>query len=45
MDIVTFDVKLSLVQTKFCAMADSSNRVIESNEENNKLCGQFKGKP
>ena len=45
MDIVTFDVKLSLVQAKFCATADSTNRVIESNEDNNKLCGQFEGKP
>ena len=44
-DIVTFDVKLSLVQAKFCATADSTNRVIESNEDNNKLCGQFEGKP
>src|SRR5256885_9096496 len=32
MDIVTFDVKLSLVQARFCATADSSTRVIESNE-------------
>src|SRR2546421_4179612 len=45
MEIVTFDVKLSLVQAKFCATADSTNRVIESNEDNNKLCGQFEGKP
>ena len=44
-DVVTFDVKRSLVQAKFCATADSTNRVIESNEENNKLCGQFEGKP
>ena len=45
MDIVIFDVKLSLVQAKFCATVDATNKVIEDNENNNKQCGQFGGKP
>ena len=44
-DTVIFDVKLSLVQARFCATADDTNRVVEDNENNNKLCGQFEGKP
>ncbi|MEO6394098.1 MAG: CARDB domain-containing protein [Pyrinomonadaceae bacterium] len=43
--IVIFDVKLSLVQAKYCATVDPPNKVLESNENNNKLCGQFEGKP
>ena len=45
MDIVIFDVKLSLVQAKFCATVEAANKVIEDNENNNKQCGQFGGKP
>jgi hypothetical protein len=37
--IVTFELKQSIVQTKFCATVDSTNMVNESNENNNKLCG------
>ena len=42
---VVIDVKMSLVQAKFCATADGTNRVTEDNENNNQLCGQFSGKP
>jgi subtilase family serine protease len=44
-DIVTFDVKMSLVQARFCATADATKKVSEDNETNNKLCGRFDGKP
>jgi hypothetical protein len=42
---VAVDVKLSLVQAKYCAFADFPKQVTESDENNNKLCGQFDGKP
>ena len=45
MTTVVVDVKMSLVQAEFCATADSTNRVNEDNESNNKQCGQFGGKP
>jgi len=45
MTTVVVDVKMSLVQAKFCATADSTNRVNEDNEKNNQQCGQFGGKP
>jgi CheY-like chemotaxis protein len=44
-DVVTFDVKASLVQAEFCATVDSLKRIKEGDETNNKLCGQFEGKP
>lgn len=43
--IVVFDVKSSLVQAKYCATVDPPNKVLESDENNNQLCGQFEGKP
>ena len=43
--IVMIDMKKSIVQAKFCATVDSLNKVAESNENNNKRCGQFGGKP
>jgi hypothetical protein len=45
MDMVTIDVKMSLVQARFCATADGTKKVNEGNETNNKLCGRFDGKP
>jgi subtilase family serine protease len=42
---VAVDVKLSLVQAKYCAYADFPKKVTESDENNNKLCAQFDGKP
>jgi hypothetical protein len=44
-DVVVFDVKASLVQAKFCATVDSLKRITEGDETNNKLCGEFDGKP
>ena len=43
-DTVSIEVKTSVVQAKFCATADGTNKVTEANEDNNKKCGQFGGK-
>jgi hypothetical protein len=45
MTTIVIDVKMSLVQAKFCATADGTNMVAEDNENNNERCGQFGGKP
>jgi len=44
-DVVSIDVKMSLVQARFCATADGTGKVTESDESNNNLCGRFDGKP
>lgn len=43
--IVTLDVQRSVVEAKYCATADYPKKIAESNESNNQLCGQFRGKP
>ena len=43
--IVKIDMKQSIVQANFCAIADPLRKVTESNENNNKRCGKFGGKP
>jgi len=43
--IVAIEMNVSLVQAKFCATIDEANKIPESNENNNKRCGQFGGKP
>ncbi len=44
-EIVKIDIKQSIVQANFCATVDPLNKVTESNENNNKRCGKFGGKP
>ena len=44
-EIVTFDLKQSIVQAAFCMTVDSLKTVRESNEKNNQRCGKFGGKP
>jgi subtilase family serine protease len=42
---IAFVIGGGLSQIKYCATTDRSNTVRESDERNNKNCGQFGGKP
>ncbi|MBA2734768.1 MAG: hypothetical protein H0U54_18045 [Acidobacteria bacterium] len=42
---VIFQTKMGLSQLRYCATADTRNRVAESIETNNRQCGRFSGKP